>query len=522
MREKAEYEIRLKDSQFNSGLKNTEKNMDHFEKKLKDIQNSIASAFAVGAIVAFGNEAFQTSTKLESLRNSIVFASGSAKEGAENLKFISDLSKEMGLNLMATTEGFRTFSGALIGSRFEGEQSREIFRKISTGIVTMGLSADDAKGAFLALGQMVSKGTVSAEELRGQLGERLPGAFQIAARSLGVTTGKLGDMLKQGEVITDDFLPKFADEIEKTFGGGVAKAAKGQQADLSKVENKWLSFKDIIGKGVAPIVHYLGQEQKTLTEQFFEQRDQVRMLDKDISPLVDRYKELRWKTNLTAGETVELKNITQTLAQALPGAALGWNAYGEAIGMSANSMDTLIAKNKDALKILNASAIAEKKAQLSSLQNRSETLQGILAAGSGKTNLTNMQNQLLRDAASELNGLTGTGGVIEKLMLEIEDLQGGGRYTDLLKGIKERDKMFAGLTPGSEPSSKTKKKGKKTSESGVEKISSGTRNITININKLVESVNISKTLDRMNNSEIVDAVKRTLLTAVNDANIVAQ
>jgi len=35
---------------------------------------------------------------------------------------------------------------------------------------------------------MASKGVVSMEELRGQLGEALPGALQAAASGMGVTT----------------------------------------------------------------------------------------------------------------------------------------------------------------------------------------------------------------------------------------------------------------------------------------------------------------------------------------------
>ena len=67
----------------------------------------------------------------------------------------------------------------------EGQAARNIFTAVAGAARVMGASADDARGIFTALEQIVSKGTVSAEELRGQLGERLPGAFQIAARRYG-------------------------------------------------------------------------------------------------------------------------------------------------------------------------------------------------------------------------------------------------------------------------------------------------------------------------------------------------
>ena len=42
-----------------------------------------------------------------------------------------------------------------------------------------------------ALAQMASKGTVSMEELRQQLGDRLPGALGLAAKGLGITEQEL-------------------------------------------------------------------------------------------------------------------------------------------------------------------------------------------------------------------------------------------------------------------------------------------------------------------------------------------
>ena len=68
----------------------------------------------------------------------------------------------------------------------------------------MGLSVENQERAFLALNQMMSKGTVQAEELRGQLGEALPGAFGIMAKAVGVTEKELQNMMKAGEVLADE------------------------------------------------------------------------------------------------------------------------------------------------------------------------------------------------------------------------------------------------------------------------------------------------------------------------------
>jgi tape measure domain-containing protein len=68
--------------------------------------------------------------------------------------------------------------------------------------------------------QMISKGTVSSEELRQQLGERLYGAMQIAARSLGITTQAFSDLLERGMIPTGRFLPVSVSSIQSSAGSG--------------------------------------------------------------------------------------------------------------------------------------------------------------------------------------------------------------------------------------------------------------------------------------------------------------
>ena len=81
-------------------------------------------------------------------------------------------------------------------------------------------------GAMMALGQMVSKGNVSMEELRQQLGERLPGAYSIAARAMGVTEQQLGKLLETGQVVSADLLPKFAAQLQRDMGDAPERAAQ--------------------------------------------------------------------------------------------------------------------------------------------------------------------------------------------------------------------------------------------------------------------------------------------------------
>jgi tape measure domain-containing protein len=224
---------------FNQESQSTNKSMGELGSIAGKVGGVLGGLFAVGQIKQFASAVLETTIKFESMRKAIDFASGSMEAGAKNFEFIRDLANRLGLDLKATAEGYKTFASA---SNLAGQSSQETnrqFAAVAKAAQVMGLSAEDTKGAFLALGQMMSKGNVQAEELRGQLGERLVGAFGIAAKAMGVTTGELNKMLQKGQVLASDFLPKFATELENTFGKG-----NTQVTSLAASQNRFNSSID--------------------------------------------------------------------------------------------------------------------------------------------------------------------------------------------------------------------------------------------------------------------------------------
>lgn len=168
---------------------------------------------------------------------------GSAAAGARDLQFLREEANRLGIDLTVAANSFVKLSSAARETSLEGKGARDVFVAISEAAAVMHLSAAETEGALLAINQMISKGTVQSEELRGQLGERLPGAFQIAARAMGVTTAELGKMLEQGEVIASDFLPKFAAQVRKELAGSVEEAANSTQAALGRIDSAWAYLK---------------------------------------------------------------------------------------------------------------------------------------------------------------------------------------------------------------------------------------------------------------------------------------
>ncbi|WP_312399519.1 tape measure protein [Chryseobacterium sp.] len=226
--------------------------LDKISSYARKAGTALLAYLSISAVSNFAKEVTNATAKFEGLTNAISFASG--KEGANNLEFLDDRIAKYSLNKSSSYKGFQTLTGSLKGTSLEGKKTRDIFEAVGIAATVMNLSAEQSEGAFLALGQMASKGTVQAEELRGQLGERIPGAFGIAAKAMGVTQSALGDMLKAGEVQATDFLPKFAAELRKTFESGVPKALTSVQSAINRQENALLDFKLKVGDTFRPLI----------------------------------------------------------------------------------------------------------------------------------------------------------------------------------------------------------------------------------------------------------------------------
>lgn len=212
----------------------------------------VATKMAAMAAAALGaREAIQilkstveTGIKFDSLKTQYTFASGGdARKAADEMAYAAQLSNRLGLELVGTTQAYGKLQAAARGTALEGKTTRDIFTAVASASSVMGLSAEEQSGALLAVSQMMSKGTISAEELRGQLGERLPGAFAIAAKAMNVTEAELGKLLETGTLTATQFLPRFAEALQASVNDALPAAEKTARAQLQRLENAFTEFK---------------------------------------------------------------------------------------------------------------------------------------------------------------------------------------------------------------------------------------------------------------------------------------
>lgn len=212
------------------------------------LAGAIETAFSVGSVIEFGKAVFKASSEVQSLQVRLNSIAGGNNQGMAAMQDLASLANKLGLDFVSLADNFVQFTGAAKASGMEVRKAEQIFKSMSVAIAGSGASAETAKRAMTAMTQMLGKGKISAEELRGQLGEAMPQAFGIMAKSLGVTTQQLDKMMANGQLIASEVLPKFAKEMEKAFGGDAQKLAEGMQANVNRLNNAWQAYMANLGE----------------------------------------------------------------------------------------------------------------------------------------------------------------------------------------------------------------------------------------------------------------------------------
>jgi tape measure domain-containing protein len=184
---------------------------------------SLAWAGAIAGVAAgtyafykFTQQTITTERQLQQITSTLQAVYGSITIANLQLSYLTDLSNKTGISFATLAKQYSQVEAAAKGTSLEGERIQKVFEAIVFAGAKLGLSNEEVEGSLKAIQQMISKGTIQMEELKGQLGDRLPGAVQIMAKALDLTVPKLNTMIKQGDLGASS-LTKFADALVKRY-----------------------------------------------------------------------------------------------------------------------------------------------------------------------------------------------------------------------------------------------------------------------------------------------------------------
>lgn len=216
------------------------KSADSATDLVKGLGGALAAGFTFDQLV-------QAASQMETIEAGLQAVTGSAELAGKEFEFVRQVATRVGADVTQVGQAFLGLAAATRGTAVEGEPTRQVFEAVAAAMGKAGKSSAETENALVALAQIASKGTVSMEELRGQLGEALPGALQAAANGLGVTTQDLIQLVEQGKIAAEDIFPALTQGLNELYGSG-GQGAQTLAQEITNIKNQFVELADSLGE----------------------------------------------------------------------------------------------------------------------------------------------------------------------------------------------------------------------------------------------------------------------------------
>ena len=208
---------------------------DRANSSLRQLVGGFVSAYA---LLELSQKTIEAGVKRQSAQLASTAIFGADTQQAR--MFAASFAHQIGQNYTDTMKQYSNFAaGAQPTLGFQGTQ--EFYKNAAMFARIRGATDEDLKGIMVAFQQMASKGKVQAEELRGQLGDRLAGAVQLFADAIGKTPQELDKMMQDGKLLAQDVLPKVSERMAELVkqAGGMNAVSKQTSTSMGQAKAMW-------------------------------------------------------------------------------------------------------------------------------------------------------------------------------------------------------------------------------------------------------------------------------------------
>lgn len=201
--------------------------------------------------ISIVRETIEAARAFERIESTLRATTGSAEGTAEAMDYVRGLAQKLAVDLGVTAKEYAKFTASIEGSSLNLNEQRFIFESVAKTARVLGLSMDDLQGVYVAFSQSISKGTVFQEELRQQLGDRLPGAVPKFSQAIGVATSELNKLIQKGLIPADQAMLLFARRLNEFSDPALGAALATLDAQIVRLKNATFGLKAAFGEGLA-------------------------------------------------------------------------------------------------------------------------------------------------------------------------------------------------------------------------------------------------------------------------------
>lgn len=203
------------------------------------MQNLARSYLSIFAAIEGGRAFFRTAVELDSIKASLIAVSGDADQAADDFEFLKSTSLELGVGLTTLSDGYRKIGIGARAANINLEDTREILLSGAEAATAFGLDAEQANLVLLAMGQIISKGRVSREELGRQMGEQFP-AMIIGAKAMNMELAEFERLVESGGLSAEEFIVPFAKQLRETVRetGALQAGLESVRAEIGRFQGQ--------------------------------------------------------------------------------------------------------------------------------------------------------------------------------------------------------------------------------------------------------------------------------------------
>lgn len=237
---------------LSSNLNKTKSDLHSTVPHLRDIAIVSSSAYSIissfnetiGALgkslIKSNAEIEKTTILLQGLSKSIDIKD-KAKDAQRDLSFLLDTAKTAPFSL-------KELSNAFVKMRTVGLDDVESkLKSLTNSIAKFGGSDETLHRSTVAIQQMASKGVISMEELRQQLGESIPNAMNMMSDGMGMSMSSLTQKISEGRVKALPAIRVMLQEMEFNMRGSSEKMMDTWNGMTSQLATNWMLLQKKIG-----------------------------------------------------------------------------------------------------------------------------------------------------------------------------------------------------------------------------------------------------------------------------------
>jgi tape measure domain-containing protein len=185
-------------------------------------------------------EAFNAAKGLATYKNQLQAITAESGTFEQSFVFVEGLAQRFNVPLESARQGFVRLYASMRPAGFDQGQIESLFTGISKSAAAFGLSSDQVDRVTNAFSQMASKGQIMAEEVKGQLGDVLPGALSLFAKAAQMSLPEFTKAMEDGRfkgAAMAAVLDNVGVLLSNKFGPAAQGAAKTLQGAVNQINN---------------------------------------------------------------------------------------------------------------------------------------------------------------------------------------------------------------------------------------------------------------------------------------------